>query len=136
LPCRAEAQEKHDYGKRDVEPGVGRIIRHDPKRVAGVNGEASNSDDGVNDAEDLKPHSRWSHAACLEQKDDTRRKVNDVVCQLTWNVLSSIPSGVAAGTKPRIPTTKKTRPKITANVLTILISYWLKKLRLWQALRR
>jgi hypothetical protein len=92
--------------------------------------------DGVNDAEDLKPHSRWSHAACLEQKDDTRRKVNDVVCQLTWNVLSSIPSGVAAGTKPRIPTTKKTRPKITANVLTILISYWLKKLRLWQALRR
>ena len=58
LPRRAEAQEKHDHGKHDVEPGVGRIIRHDPKRVAGVNGEAPNSDDGVNDAEDLKPRTK------------------------------------------------------------------------------
>jgi hypothetical protein len=43
LPYRAEAQEKHDHRKHDVEPGVGRIIRHDPKRVAGVNGEAPNN---------------------------------------------------------------------------------------------
>lgn len=80
LLCRAEAQEKHDHRKHDVEPGVGRIIRHDPKRVAGANGEAPNSNHSVNDAEDLKPHSQWSYAAHRrEQEDDTRRKVNDVV---------------------------------------------------------
>jgi hypothetical protein len=45
-----------------------------------ANGEAPNSDDGVNDAKDLKPHSRCSRAGHRhEQKDDTRRKVNNVV---------------------------------------------------------
>src|SRR5947208_3053878 len=53
--------------------------------------------------------------------------------KLTWKMPSSISLLVAAGTKPRMPTSKKTKPKRIAAVFTIVTSYWVKRPHLWQS---
>jgi len=131
LRCRgipyAEAQEEHGNGENNMQPNISHVVGNyaEDRLIAGVKSEHSH--ESVDDSEDSEKRPRGTGAGqAAHEKDRSRSQMDNVMREIDvkdakqhWHAVDVCCYG---GHKPRMPMTKKTKPKRIAAPLIIATS--------------